>query len=162
MKFQALRSVTAAAVASTMLFGAQQAISQAGPFGAIGGSWAGTGTIKKSNGGSERIRCRAVYEPNAANLQLRIRCASDSYNIDLNSSMTFQGGTLSGQWQEATRQLSGSISGQSTGGGAHIQAVATGPVTSNITVTTRGGHQSVAMFFPGTEVPEVLMSLEKR
>jgi hypothetical protein len=164
VQFQALRSFTAAAVAGLLLLGAGEARSQAGPFSALGGSWSGSGTIKKSNGGSERIRCRSVYEPSgAANLSLRMRCASDSYNIDLTVSVAYEGGSISGQWQETTRNVSGGISGQSTGGGSHVQAVASAPgVTSNITMTTRGNHQSVSIVTPGAEVPEVVVSLEKR
>ena len=165
MKFQALCSFTAAAVATVVLLGGHEARSQAaGPFSALGGSWSGSGTIKKSNGGSERIRCRSVYEPSgASNLALRMRCASDSYNIDLNANVASQGGSVSGQWQEVTRNVSGGVSGQVSGGGSHIQVVASAPgVTSNITMTTRGSHQSVSIVTPGAEVPEVLVSLEKR
>ena len=163
MKFQALCSVTAAVVASVVLLGGHQAHSQAaGPFSALGGSWTGSGTIKKSNGGSERIRCRSVYEPNASGLALRMRCASDSYNMDFTAKVAYEGGSVSGEWRESTRNVSGGISGQASGGGSHIQVVASAPgVTSNITLTTRGSHQSISMVTPGTEVPEVTVSLEK-
>jgi hypothetical protein len=163
LQFQAWCSLTAAAVAGSLLFGADEARSQAGPFAALHGSWSGAGSIKKSNGGSERIRCRSTFEPSGtANLSLRIRCASDSYNIDLSASVAYQGGSISGSWQEATRNVSGNISGQTSGGGSHVQAVASGPVTSNITVTTRGNHQSVLIITPGAEVPEVTVSQERR
>ena len=86
----------------------------AGPFAALHGSWSGSGSIRKSNGGSERIRCRSAFEPSsgATSLSLRIRCASDSYNIDLTASVASQGGSFSGSWQEATRSVGGNISGQ--------------------------------------------------
>jgi hypothetical protein len=94
---------------------------------------------------------------------LQIRCASDSYNIDLSASVAYQGGAISGQWQEATRNVTGGISGQSSGGGSHVQAVASAAgVTSNITVTTRGNHQSVTIVSPGSDVTEVAVSLERR
>jgi hypothetical protein len=128
----------------------------------LGGSWSGSGTIKRSNGGSERIRCRSTYEPSGANLSLRMRCASDSYNIDLSATVAYQGGSISGQWSESSRNVGGSISGQSSGGGSHVQAIASGAVTSNITVTTRGSHQSVSIITPGAEVPEVVVSQERR
>jgi hypothetical protein len=164
LKFQALSSFTAAAVAGVVLCGAGDAWSQAGPFAALHGSWSGSGSIKRANGGSERIRCRSAFEPSgAANLSLRIRCASDSYNIDLSASVASQGGSFSGSWQESTRSVGGNISGQASGGGSHVQAVASGPgVTSNITVTTRGNHQSVLIITPGAEVPEVTVSQERK
>jgi hypothetical protein len=164
LQFQVLCSFAAAAVAGVLVLGAHEARSQAGPFSALSGSWSGGGTIKKTNGGSERIRCRSTFEPSgAASLTLRIRCASDSYNIDLGANVAYQGGSISGSWQEATRNVSGNISGQTSGGGSHVQAVASGPgVTSNITVTTRGNHQSVSIVTPGAEVPEVVVTQERK
>jgi hypothetical protein len=164
LKFQALCSFAAAAVAGVLLCGGDEAWSQAGPFAAVHGSWSGGGTIRKSNGGSERIRCRSTFEPSgASNLALRLRCASDSYNIDLSANVAYQGGSISGSWQESTRSVGGNISGQASGGGSHVQAVASGPgVTSNITVTTHGNHQSVSIVTPGAEVPEVTVSQERK
>jgi len=164
LQFQALCSLTAAAVAGLLFFRADEARSQAGPFAALHGSWSGGGTIRKSNGGSERIKCRSIFEVSGgSNLAMRLRCASDSYNIDLSANVAYQGGAFSGLWQETTRSVSGNISGQASGGGAHVQAVASGPgVTSNITVTTRGNHQSVSIITPGAEVPEVTVSQDRK
>jgi hypothetical protein len=101
--------------------------------------------------------------PSGADLSLRMRCASDSYNLDISVSVAYQGGSISGQWQETTRNVWGGVSGQSTGSGSRVQAVAWAlGVTSNITMTTRGNHQSVSIVTPGAEVPEVVVSLEKR
>src|ERR1700745_4156191 len=101
LQFQLMRSnaqstwvIKAAAVASLLLVGsgARDARSEPGPFSALHGSWSGGGTIKKSNGASERIRCRSAFETaGAANLSLRLRCASDSYNFDLTANVAYQG-----------------------------------------------------------------------
>jgi hypothetical protein len=161
-KFRVLCTFAAAAVAGSLILGAGGAWSQgAGPFAALGGSWSGGGSIKKASGGSERIRCRATYTPSGSTLALRMRCASDSYNIDLSASVNSSGGSLSGQWSEATRGVGGGLSGAVSGGGASIQAIASGPITSNITLHTSGGHQSVLIITPGTEVPEVTVSMNK-
>jgi hypothetical protein len=173
LKFQFMPSKTAlnwaiagAAVAGLLFAGAgtREARSEPGPFSALNGSWSGAGTIKKSNGASERIRCRSAFEPaGAANLSLRLRCASDSYNFDLTAGVAYQAGAISGSWQEATRNVGGGISGRSASEGREVQAVAqTIGVTANITLTTRGNHQSVSIVTPGTEVPEILVSLEKK
>src|SRR5215467_10493287 len=163
LQFQALCS---AAMAGLLFLaaGPGEARSEPGPFSALSGSWSGGGTIKKSNGGSERIRCRSAFEPaGAANLSLRLRCASDSYNFDLTAGVAYQGGAISGSWQESTRNVNGGISGHSASEGRQVQAVAqTIGVTSNITLITRGNHQSVSIVTPGTEVPEITVSLEKR
>jgi hypothetical protein len=166
LQFQALCSFSTAVVAGLLLLsvGPEDARSEPGPFSALNGSWSGGGTIKKSNGASERIRCRSAFEPSgAANLAIRLRCASDSYNFDLTANVAYQGGAISGSFQEATRSLTGGISGRSASEGRQVQAVAQAPgVTSNITLTTRGNHQSVSIVTPGTEVPEISVSLEKR
>ena len=166
LQFQAPYSFNVAAVAALLIVSvsAGGARSEAGPFAALTGSWSGGGTIKKSNGASERIRCRSAFEPSGpTNLSLRLRCASDSYNFDLSANVAYQGGAISGSFQEATRSLAGGISGHAAGEGRQVQAVAQAPgVTSNITLTTRGNHQSVSIVTPGTEVPEISVSLEKR
>jgi hypothetical protein len=172
-QFQLMRStpqfglaINAAAVAGLLLLGGgiRDARSEAGPFSALQGSWSGAGTIKKANGASERIRCRSAFETaGAANLSLRLRCASDTYNFDLTASIAYQGGAISGSWQETTRNVNGGISGHAAGEGRQVQAVAQSPgVTSSITLTTRGNHQSVSIVTPGAEVPEITVSLEKR
>src|SRR5215472_12926704 len=159
-------AIKVATVAGLLLLGAGagDARSEPGPFAALNGSWSGGGTIKKSNGASERIRCRSAFETAAgSNLSLRLRCASDSYNFDLTANVAYQGGAISGSFQEATRSVVGGISGRSTGEGRQVQAVAQAPgITSNITLTTRGNHQSVSIVTPGAEVPEISVSLEKR
>ena len=155
--------MAAAAAVGLLVLCADGARAETGPFAALSGSWSGNGIIKKANGGSERIRCRSVYEPSAANLGLRIRCASDSFNIDINASVAYQGGSVSGHWQEATRNLSGDISGRTSGGGSEVQVVASASgVAFNITVTTHGGHQSVSIVPPGVEITEVTVSMERR
>jgi hypothetical protein len=80
------------------------------PFSALAGSWSGGGVIKKANGSSERIRCRSNYDPaGSSQLNLRLRCASDSYNFDLSANVSYQGGPISGSWSEASRNVGGSI-----------------------------------------------------
>jgi hypothetical protein len=164
-EFRTLYSVAAAAVAGSLLMAdgglSRVAWSQGAPFSALAGSWSGAGTIRKSTGSSERIRCRATYSPSGNSLSLRIRCASDSYNADLSASVASQGGAISGSWQESTRGVGGDVSGQVSGGGASVHAVASGPVTSTITVRTSGSHQSVFIHTPGSEVPEVSVSLSR-
>jgi hypothetical protein len=157
-------AVKAVAMAATLGAVALPLAAQAaeGPFSALSGSWSGGGMIKKSNGTGERIRCRAAYEPAGTNLGLRLRCASDSYNFDLTSQLGYQGGAISGSWQESTRGVSGPIQGSSAGNGglirANTQAIG---FSANITLTTKGSHQSVLILAPGAEVPEVTVSLEK-
>ena len=115
-----------------------------GPFERLAGQWAGSGTIDLSSGAREPIRCRAAYDVLAgrSNLQLNIRCASDSYNFNLYSSAVLAGRAVSGTWSESTHGVGGTISG--TAEGDHIHVRAESPFfTANLTLATHGGRQSV-------------------
>jgi VCBS repeat-containing protein len=133
-----------------------------GPFAPLAGNWSGTGSVTFSSSGShERLRCRAVYQaPDGQTLALRLRCASDSYNFDLNGNLTRQGDAVSGQWIEFTRNITGSLTGRLSG--ASIQAVASaGIFSANLTLTTHGTKQQVTIRIQGTEVTEAAISLNK-
>jgi hypothetical protein len=117
-----------------------------GPFERLAGQWAGSGTIDLSNGTREPIRCRASYDVLAErrNLQLSIRCASDSFNFNLSSSAVLTGHAVSGTWGESTHGVGGAISG--TADGDHIRARAESPgFTANISLATHGNRQSVVI-----------------
>jgi len=115
------------------------------PFTALAGQWTGDGNIELSNT-REAIKCRASYDvlENQNNLQLNIRCASDSYNFDLRGSATYSGGAISGSCSESTRNAAGTISGKAEGD--RIQVTAKGPAfTAELTLVTRGDKQSVSI-----------------
>jgi len=158
----------AAAVAVALLLtgspGHAQSSAQAaaGPFGEFEGTWSGTGTISLSNGTNERIRCRASYHITEAGrlLSQDLRCASDSYKFELQTTVAHQGGSISGTWNETTRAVVGNISGRISGG--TIQAVARAPaVSANLAVVTKGNQQSVTIQSPGSEVTEVSITLRR-
>jgi len=143
------------------LAGAAQAAP--GPFRALTGSWSGGGTISMSGGEQERLRCRAAYDVGAGGDQLRlnIRCASDSYNIDLSSDLTYRGGEISGEWSEASHNASGTIAGRASG--ERIEAQARGQTFSaGLSLTTRGSRQTVSIRPEGTEITAVNLELQRR
>lgn len=140
----ASRTISGAILALLLLVGPGQAQNST-PFNALAGAWSGQGTIDLSNA-REPIKCRASYDvlSDRKNLQLNIRCASDSYNFDLRASATYAGGSISGSWSEATRNAAGTISGKADGD--RFQVVATGPAfTAELTLVTRGNKQSVTI-----------------
>ena len=134
-----------------------------GPFAPLAGNWSGAGAVTFSGSGSrERVRCRAVYEPTdgGQSLALRLRCASDSYNFDLNANLIQIGDVVTGQWLEITRGVSGSLSGRASG--ASIQAVASsGPFSANLTLTTHGTKQEVSIRIQGKELTEAAITLNR-
>ena len=116
------------------------------PFQKLAGHWSGNGKIELSNGTEEPIRCRAAYDvlEQQNNLQLNIRCASQSYSFDLRASATYAAGAITGTWSEATRNAAGTISGKADGD--RFQVVARGPsFTASLTLVTRGNRQSVTI-----------------
>ncbi|MGC2224351.1 MAG: hypothetical protein WA624_19375 [Methylocella sp.] len=116
-----------------------------------------------TNGATERIRCKASYAVNAAGkaLQQSLRCASDSYKLEIRSNVISEGGSLSGSWAEATRGVSGNISGRASD--AEISAnVAGAGFSARLDVRTHGGKQSVTLKPQGDAgVSAVSISLRK-
>ena len=60
--------------------------------------------ISLNTGAKEKIRCRAVYRvaETGADLQLELRCASDSYKFELQSAVSHSDGAISGTWSEVS------------------------------------------------------------
>jgi hypothetical protein len=143
----ALRSAILAAVAGAgLLVFSPASHAQSGPFAGMAGVWAGSGTITLDDGSTERIRCRATYAVgNGGNgLNLSLTCASDSYRFNLSSNVTAHGSTLSGTWNESSRNVSGNLEGR--GGNGAFQVIASAPgFNANISLHTTGNKQSVTI-----------------
>jgi len=155
-----------ALVASGFLLLSAQAFADprlVGPFSGMAGHWSGAGTITMSNGASERIRCRATNSVDASGAAMRqtLRCASQSYRLDISSNVVSEGGSVSGQWAEATRGVSGSISGRASGGGISANILG-GSFTASLYMRTQGDTQSVTIrTSAGTDVTGVSIALRK-
>src|ERR1700674_2766666 len=116
------------------------------PFLGLSGHWSGAGTVTMTNGATERIRCKASYAVNATGkaVEQTLRCASDSYRVEISSNVVSEGGSLSGSWAEKTRGLSGNVSDRATG--AEILAnVAGAGFTARLNVRTHGDRQTVTI-----------------
>jgi hypothetical protein len=133
--------VLAASLATTIAH--TEAIS---PFNKLAGQWAGNGTIELASGAREVIKCRASYDvlEEKNNLQLSIRCASDSYNFDMHASATLASNAISGSWNEVSRNVAGKISGTATGDRIDVQADSSA-FSAGLTLTTHGDKQSVVI-----------------
>lgn len=116
------------------------------PFENLAGQWSGSGTIDLASGAQEPIKCRAAYDvlDQQNNLQLDMRCASQSYNFELRASANYSAGAVTGTWSEATRNAAGTISGNAKGDRFEITAKSSS-FTASLTLTTRGDRQSVVI-----------------
>jgi hypothetical protein len=133
------------------------------PFAGLSGQWSGAGTITMTNGATERIRCKASYAVDSSGkaVQQRLRCASDSYKLEIRSKVISKDGSLSGSWTESTRGISGNVSGRASGA-AFSANVAGAGFNARLEVRTQGDKQSVTLKPQGdTEVSAVSISLHK-
>ena len=140
------------------------AVAASNPFTGLAGSWSGDGTIKLSSGDSERIRCRVTYAVSGGGNSLRqdLRCASDSYKLDVESEITYNSGAgrVSGTWAESNYGVGVFLSGSVSGG--QIRAKVEGPsFSATVNVTTSGSQQSVTIRPQGSDVAEVAVTLRK-
>jgi len=155
--------VTAAACATTLSLSVLPSHTQQRPFAGLPGYWSGKGNIKLSSGSREPISCRATYDvPGSGNdLQLVLRCASDSYNFDFRANGTYGDGTINGRWTETTKSAAGTFSGSVKGN--HIEARAEGQTFAALLgMTTHGNRQSILIRSPGSTMSEVTIVLSRR
>jgi len=119
-----------------------------GPFHEFNGSWTGTGTLRPSNGAAERIRCNANYRPRGSSeheIDLQLRCASDSYNFDLTGQFTADAqNQVSGRWTERTRSIGGTAVGNAQGDRLQIHVESSG-FAADLVMLTRNRRQSVTI-----------------
>ena len=134
--------VSVISIAQTPLWAAD------GPFHDFDGSWSGTGTLRPSNGAAERIRCNATYRPRGSSqheIDLQLRCASDSYNFDLSGQFTAdEQNQVSGRWTERTRTVGGTAVGNAQGDRLQIHIESAG-FAADMVMVTRNRRQSVTI-----------------
>jgi len=125
---------------------APPALAASGPFAGFSGKWTGTGTLRPNNGAAERIRCNADYRQRGSSeheVELQLRCASDSYNFDLGGQFQADDNNqISGQWTERTRGVGGTAAGVALGERVQLHIESAGfAATLNMQTTSR--RQSV-------------------
>jgi hypothetical protein len=133
-----------------------------GPFAGFNGQWIGAGKIKLANGAEERVRCRATYAEGDGGraLQQSLRCASDSYNFELRSDVESHGNQISGNWNETTRNVGGTVSGQAKPGKLEVR-VNNPSFSADLTLVTHGDVQTVTIRSEGTQFAGASMSLRR-
>ncbi len=138
---------------------AQPALAQqGGGFREFEGSWSGSGSLSHTDGRTERLRCGADYAGRGDVMNLRLRCRSDTTGFDLINSLRNEGGRLSGEWAETTRNVRGPIVGRL--GHGSMQGSAQGPgFSAGISIAVRGNRQSVSIRSQGGDIAAVNIAL---
>ena len=143
--FAKARRLTFAAVAFFLTaFAASTSYAQSSAFAGMAGTWAGSGTVTLDDGSSERIRCRASYKVAGASMEMVLTCASDAYRFNLLAAVVAQGGEVTGNWSETSRNVGGSIQGRGANGSFQVIAQAAG-FSASIALKTTGTKQQIAM-----------------
>jgi len=161
----AVRCSRNALAASVLLFGlgAPFAALAEGPFANLAGYWGGEGTIRLTNGTSERIRCKGSYAvaTGGSAIEQRLRCASDSYKLDINANVTASGASISGSWSESTRNATGVVTG--TASPTVIRARVDGAgFSAGLSISTNGRKQAVTFSPEGaTDIAGVMITMHK-
>jgi len=137
----AMLAVVAALFVDVLPFSRHSAL--AANFSSITGSWAGQGALKLGNGKTERLRCRAYYNPkkNGQQLGMAVRCASTSYKFEFRSKLSLNGTKVSGSWEEREFNAVGTIAGTFKEGKISLRA--SGGVDALLSVTYTSTKQSV-------------------
>ena len=152
---------------SSLLFFSAPPVSHAQPISAnafsdLVGSWNGRGSVRFSDGKSERISCRAYYNPKGAGdeLNLAIRCASVSYKIEIRARLLNENGRLSGRWEERTFNAEGDVTGKASAGSIKMD-IAGGGLTASMSVSYGGSKQAVSISTEGSNLKGVTIDLSR-
>ena len=90
------------------------------------------------------------------------RCRKcDSYKFELNSDVTYEGGSISGAWREPSRNLAGRLTGTAKPGEVAAK-IDTPGFNANLRLGTQGDRQSVSLRSEGTEISGVTITLSRR
>jgi len=127
---------------------APPALAASGPFAGFSGKWTGTGTLRPNNGAAERIRCNADYRQRGSSeheVELQLRCASDSYNFDLSGEFTAdEKNQITGRWTERTRNVGGTAIGNAQGERLQIHTESSA-FSADLVILTRNRRQNVSI-----------------
>jgi hypothetical protein len=93
-------------------------------------------------------------------MRQHLRCASPSYNFDVQDMVTSRRGVISGSWDEATQHIGGQVTG--TASGDQVRArVEGGQFAADVTLAPVGNSLSVTLAPRGTDVRQVEVMLRR-
>ncbi len=149
-----------AAVVSLVVFTADVGARVDSPFSSMSGTWSGSGQVSFDGGRTERLKCKAYYNPRGAtDLGMSLRCAGSGNNIDLRASLSASGSRVSGSWEERQYNASGNINGQASAN--KLSLAISGAISGSMSVTTSGSSQSVSITTQGGGLKGVSMGLSR-
>jgi hypothetical protein len=117
----ALALVLAASFVAPALSAKPKAATTGNPFDQLKGYWSGGGTVTPVNGKAEKVSCHVTYNVAGAAISQSIRCAGTDYKINTSAKFNYNGGKISGSWNESTYDANGGVSGTAKGNTVHAR-----------------------------------------
>ena len=138
------------------------AAEDASPFDKLAGRWVGEGRLGVKDSPTEAVKCRVTYFVQEGGNQLRqsIRCASQSGSIEVASTVTHAGGSLTGSWKELTREWSGELTGTVNPNGFKV-AVRGENLSANMDIIVKGARQIIEIQFMNSSLIGLTLVLTK-
>ena len=138
------------------------AAEDASPFDKLAGRWVGEGRLGIKDASTETVKCRVTYFVQEGGNQLRqsIRCASQSGSIEVASTVTHAGGSLTGSWKELTREWSGELTGTVNPNGFKV-AVRGENLSANMDIIVKGARQIIEIQFMNSSLIGLTLILTK-
>ena len=120
----------------------------ASPFEKLAGRWLGEGRLGMRDGVTENVKCRVTYvvPEHARQVRQTIRCASESGSVEVQSTVMYASGTLSGSWKELSRNMSGEVTGRITPTGFKV-AIQGSELNANMDIIVKDAKQIIEIQF---------------
>ena len=120
------------------------------PFEALGGAWAGGGSLAYDSGPPDKLECLGYYKSSGggSNLSIAIRCKGDT-KLELRTKLDYRGGKLSGTWEERTYNASGDATGVATESKLNLQF--SGSLAGTMAIDFSPSTQSISVSISTTE-----------
>jgi hypothetical protein len=91
------------------------------PFDQLKGYWRGGGTVTPMGGKPEKVSCRVTYNVAGSAVTQTMNCAGTDYKVNTTSKLNYNGGKISGSWNESTYSATGGVSGTAKGNTVHAR-----------------------------------------
>jgi len=158
------RAIARGCVAAALVLGAAPvlALDATSPLDRLTGRWAGEGRLGIKDAEPESVKCRATYiaSEGANELKQTVRCASAAGSIEVQSTIAYAAGAVTGSWTELTHNMHGDLSGQVTERGFRV-AVRGDDLSANMDVIVNGPRQIIEIQFNNSSLIGLTLVLTK-
>jgi len=134
----------------------------ASPFEKLAGRWLGEGRLGLRDGVTESVKCRVTYvvTEHARQVRQTIRCASESGSVEVQSTVMYASGTLSGSWKELSRNMSGEVAGRITPTGFKV-VIKGSELNANMDIIVKDARQIIEIQFLNSSLLGLTIVLTK-